>query len=296
MKDLLSQIKPLTPIHTEIKEELPVLDDIQCVIFDIYGTLVISASGDIGSTELVGHAALKAFEFCETPLTTQKPKEEVGKRIIDLYTDAIKSSHAESKQKGILYPEVNIIKIWETVISKLKTESILNPKLNIDPEQIAFCFEFFENAIYPMPNLKETLEWIQQQKKPLGIISNAQFFTPKFLNHFLQNAFEKHELPYFDPELIIYSYELGFAKPDTELYYLMSEKVEDKDLEPKQCLYIGNDMLNDIAPAKEAGFKTCLFAGDKRSLRLREDHPRCKNIKPDAIIKDLSQLKTLLGQ
>ena len=56
------------------------------------------------------------------------------------------------------------------------------------------------------------------------------------------------------------------------------------------ALYLGNDMLNDIYPAQKVGFKTALFAGDARSLRLREDDPGCKNLSPDIIITDLIQL------
>jgi len=55
-------------------------------------------------------------------------------------------------------------------------------------------------------------------------------------------------------------------------------------------LYIGNDMLNDIYPAKKAGFRTALFAGDARSLRLRENDPKCKDLSADIIITDLIQI------
>ena len=55
-------------------------------------------------------------------------------------------------------------------------------------------------------------------------------------------------------------------------------------------LYVGNDMLNDIYPAAKAGFKTALFAGDSRSLRLRKDKPKCKYLSADIVITDLIQL------
>jgi putative hydrolase of the HAD superfamily len=49
-------------------------------------------------------------------------------------------------------------------------------------------------------------------------------------------------------------------------------------------------MLNDIYPAKNAGFNTALFAGDARSLRLRKDIPECKTLSADLVITDLIQL------
>ena len=52
-------------------------------------------------------------------------------------------------------------------------------------------------------------------------------------------------------------------------------------------------MLKDIWPATQLGFKTALFAGDARSLRLREDDERCRGLKPDLVIDRLSQLAQL---
>jgi len=49
-------------------------------------------------------------------------------------------------------------------------------------------------------------------------------------------------------------------------------------------------MLNDIYPAQRAGFKTGLFAGDTRSLRLRKNEPVCENMSADIVITDLIQL------
>ena len=49
-------------------------------------------------------------------------------------------------------------------------------------------------------------------------------------------------------------------------------------------------MLNDIYPAKQLGFQTALFAGDKRSLRLRTDDARCINLSADLVLTDLGQL------
>jgi putative hydrolase of the HAD superfamily len=54
-------------------------------------------------------------------------------------------------------------------------------------------------------------------------------------------------------------------------------------------------MLNDIYPSKKAGFKTALFAGDNRSLRLRTDDLKCSNLSADLVITDLIQIIDYLG-
>ena len=57
---------------------------------------------------------------------------------------------------------------------------------------------------------------------------------------------------------------------------------------------LGNDMLNDIYPARNVGFQTALFAGDKRSLRLRTEDPRCRDLTSDLVVTDLGQLIQLI--
>jgi putative hydrolase of the HAD superfamily len=80
------------------------------------------------------------------------------------------------------------------------------------------------------------------------------------------------------------------AKPSVAFFKMAAEKLKEKEIQPSSALYIGNDMLNDIYPAQQTGFQTALFAGDKRSLRLRTEDPRCRDLKPDLVVTDLGQL------
>jgi len=94
----------------------------------------------------------------------------------------------------------------------------------------------------------------------------------------------------FDPGLVFYSYQFEVAKPSPVLFRKAAETLKAKGIQPSDVLYLGNDMLNDIYPAKAIGFQTALFAGDKRSLRLRAGDSRCKKLTPDLVITDLIQL------
>jgi putative hydrolase of the HAD superfamily len=150
----------------------------------------------------------------------------------------------------------------------------------------ALAFELIVNPVFPMPGL---LNLVQQAREKccLGIISNAQFFTPMLLEKFLTASLEKSG---FDPDLLIFSYQTNYAKPSEHLFRLAADRLEKRGISPSETLYLGNDMLNDILPAQKSGFKTALFAGDKRSLRLRQDDERCRDIVPDIVITGLLQL------
>jgi putative hydrolase of the HAD superfamily len=55
-------------------------------------------------------------------------------------------------------------------------------------------------------------------------------------------------------------------------------------------LYVGNDMLHDVLPAAAMGFRTALFAGDRRSLRRREGDARVASVTPDVVVLQLRDL------
>ena len=125
----------------------------------------------------------------------------------------------------------------------------------------------------------------------MGIISNAQFYTPWLFRWFLN---EDPQGLGFDSDLIFYSYCYETAKPSATLFEMAAGRLADRGIQPNAVLYLGNDMRNDIYPARNAGFQTALFAGDNRSLRLRAEDPRCRDLKPDLVVTDLGQLIQLI--
>ena len=148
-------------------------------------------------------------------------------------------------------------------------------------------YDRLDISFLPMPHLKETLDACRNHRLLMGIISNAQFYTPYLFEWFLNNPIPDLG---FHSDLVLLSYEFGCAKPSPLLFNKAAKSLKAMSIPRKAVLFVGNDMLNDMYPAKQTGFKTALFAGDKRSLRLREDDPRCENLSPDLVLTDLTQL------
>jgi len=266
-------IRPLKPIPTSLAPSGDLIHDIRCVLFDIYGTLFISASGDISLAKQNSpqmekiKLLLAAYEIQKSP-----------RALLDELHGAIKARHLELHDKGIDFPEVKIDRIWQQVLQAVDQGSI---------RQFAAEFELITNPVYPMPNLADLLSTCRQQGLLMGIISNAQFYTPYLFNWFLDSDPEGLG---FSPDLIFYSYIFEMAKPSVALFKMAAEKLKEKEIQPSSVLYIGNDMLNDIYPAQHTGFQTALFAGDERSLRLRTEDPHCRDLTPDIVVTDLAQL------
>ena len=157
----------------------------------------------------------------------------------------------------------------------------------MDLERLAVQYEVRANPVWPMPHLAECVRQLHQSGLELGIVSNAQFFTLELFPALLMHTAD--ELG-FDEQLQFYSYQHGRAKPGVYLYELARDSLASRGVKPDEVLYVGNDMLNDVAPAAQLGFRTALFAGDARSLRQREGDPRTDGVSPDLVLTDLTAL------
>ena len=266
-------IRRLKPIPTSLTPAGELTHDIQCVLFDIYGTLFISESGDISLAEQ-NSPQLQKIEALLVKYSIKKP----ARILLNEFYLAIKNRHAQLHANHIDFPEVKIDQIWQPLLQ------FDNPKT---VRRFAAEFELIANPVYPMPNLAKMLASVRQQGHLMGIISNAQFFTPYLFKWFLGSY---PEALGFKRDLIFYSYNFEIAKPSAKLFQMAAATLKAKEINPPAVLYLGNDMLNDIYPAHMAGFQTALFAGDQRSLRLRENDPRCRNLTPDLVVTDLGQL------
>jgi putative hydrolase of the HAD superfamily len=203
--------------------------------------------------------------------------------LLDRFKKTIEQHHARLIKAGNPHPEVVIEDVWQAC---LPFEDMAQVK------RFAIAFETLTNPVWPMPHLKELLHYCRQSGIVLGIISNAQFYTP-YLFRWAFNR-DMHQLG-FDPDLVFFSYQHAIAKPGPLLFSMASEKLQRYHVTPRQTAYIGNDMRNDMLPAHETGFQTVLFAGDKRSLRLRKNDARCAAYQPDVIITGLHQLISQLN-
>jgi putative hydrolase of the HAD superfamily len=205
----------------------------------------------------------------------------------------IDEHHRRSREEGIEYPEVDIVEVWRDALRLLEQEGHLSAEPGVvDPARLAVEYEVRSNPVWPMPHALECLYELRRAGLALGIVSNAQFFTPELFPALLGGTLKDLG---FDEQLEYYSYRHGRAKPGEYLYRRACETLAARKIHPHQALYVGNDMLNDMLPAGRVGFRTALFAGDARSLRLREGDPRVEGLLPDLVLTDLSQLAASLG-
>lgn len=272
-----SYLQPMAPIPTSMKARGALEAPIQCLLCDIYGTLLISGSGDLGVAPVEQPAMAGLRELLARYGFDISPEA-----LLERLRRTVAESHAHARKQGVDFPEVRIEEIWRA-LWPLADAGVIR--------RFAVEFELVVNPVWPMPHLTEMLAACRERNLRLGIVSNAQFFTPVLFEWLLGASLG--ELG-FDASLIVLSYRHGVAKPSDRLFQKVLRQLRAAGIAPRRTAYIGNDMRKDIVPAARAGFQTVLFAGDARSLRLEGRLGSAGEAMPDLVVTDLRELISFL--
>jgi len=273
----------MEPIATLQQPKLEPLDGIKAVIFDVYGTLVISGSGDVGSADDMDRgeqlsAALSAAGIDQAA---------TGKVTIKTLHDEIRRANQQRLSEACPKPEIEIVDIWRRTLAACGIKSATTEQVN----RLAAEYEARANPTWPMPDAAEVLRKLYASGIRLGIVSNAQQFTIPLVED-LAGVFGVDSV--FDPNLCVFSCRYRQAKPAPRLFNVLCGGLQLAGIAPSQAIYVGNDRLNDVWAADRAGLRTAWFAGDRRSLRARDDDPRVVALPHDLVLTHLHQLITCL--
>ncbi len=289
-KNPVPQIRKCTPIQYPCKSES--LSEIRVAIFDVYGTLSNYWKPEFKNEETRQSFVYKAFEktisyFGMEPfLIEMEGSQAPAKTLHDLYNGLITLKHEMAGEKKIEYPEVKIEGVWEIIVMMLKRRGYDPSELLLGNESdfakcVAYFYNFvsFNRGLYP--GVFEALSKLAEKNIMLGIVSNAQFYTPIDLTLFLRDQSNGTIDDYsrlFNPELQFFSYEYGVSKPNQLLFRKLFDALYEYQVLPSQTLFVGNDLAQDIKPAMELGMKTAFFTGDEETAFL---HGLSQSVFPD---------------
>lgn len=242
----------------------------RALILDVYGTLLVSGAGEVGtSADAPGPGLAELGAVLEEFGIPGGPERfEEGLR------EEIRKEHELARAAGIPWPEVD----GAALLARMTGRPLPEARL------LGAAREAVLNPSAPMPGAEDLLKAVRRAGLVLGIVSNAQYYTEPAL----EAAFGRDLAALgFSPGLCVWSWRLGRAKPDAELFRILARSLENRGIGLESAVYVGNDLLNDIAPARACGYLTALFAGDARSLRLRTGDPRTEGFLPDTVLPSL---------
>ena len=281
------------------------LPPVKAVLWDVYGTLCSLDYGDMEKTlqwddilQPSARATIEEFNLGES-LRRRFPDAEPGAKLVELLLEQINHSHQASRDKGIEHPEVVIERIWQHILEPCRRAGFA--PCRAEPElhtayRVAYFFDASLQKMALFDGMASCLWAFKEAGIVQGIISNAQFYTPIRLRRLLRLALDQPDFELddvFTESLVLFSHELGFSKPNPGGFRIAVKALGERHITPAETLYIGNDMLNDMTAAQQAGLGAVLFAVDDQVI-LREDDPRCRDTQPDGVVHHASQISGLI--
>ncbi|MBW1975501.1 MAG: HAD family hydrolase [Deltaproteobacteria bacterium] len=222
----------------------------KAILFDIYDTLVASTIGDLNA-QLEKKRGTKSF------VKTAKHygfEEKLGQQWQKLFFRYIEEEHERCRKLGILRAEVLVDVIWRRILDETLPA---DRSIEIDEKEIGLFREMCANPVALFDGVDDLFLFLKERNILIGIVSNAQYYTEVVLQWLLGRSL----FDFVDRNLAIFSYKLGFAKPDPHFFRYAEVAVRLMGLAPKNVWVVGNDPINDMASSRPYGFATVLFAG-----------------------------------
>jgi len=281
------------------------LPGIKAVAYDVYGTLLRIADGELlfqhpqqMRMEVALDKTLQEFNLWNS--MSRKPGapwEYLQQLYIRAYDDL---RLAGSGKKGDL-TEVDAAKLWRRVLGKMELDkytydAALYGDLDQLCEKLAYFFHASLQGTEVTSGALETLKLVDASGLRQGLLADGQCFTLAQLQRAFDLAGGSDPVGrWIDFTLVTLSYQAGVRKPSRSLYQQAVERFRSKGIEPGEVLFIGARLRDDLAVAKQAGFRTALFAHDKLSLRAAMADLKDPAVKPDRLLTELPQVRDILS-
>ena len=220
------------------------------LIFDLYGTLV-----DIHTEEnaLVWEKTALFFGFYGAHYSAAELKEA--------FQTSLRKREAIAGQDYECYPDIPFEEIM-TELFHMRGVTKNTEQLGVQAAQLFRISSIEYIRLYP--NVLEALELLRRHGYKLWLLSNAQqVFTSYELQHLGLTE-------YFDG--ICLSSDYGCRKPDLRFFRAL---LQEYNLNPAECLMIGNDRKTDIAGAQNAGIATLFLHTNLTPSDQAEADPNC---------------------
>ncbi len=298
---------PAAPeVHrTKSKPHLKRLTRVKAVTWNVYGTLLSIAGGEFLREhpekfimDLALDKTIQEFKMWKSMSRKPGHPAEYMRVMIGKVVDEL----SLQVDKGERYPEVPVERTWEGIIKKLlQNEYVLETARYGTMEEfsikIAYFFHRSLQGIGAQRSAAETIQWLKNQRYWQGLLADGQAFTSlqlkKSLHEQNPDCFLDQCIP---PYARVLSHTVKSKKPSERLYKEMVARLSKSGIAPDETLHIGNDLANDLGPARKHGFLTCLYTGDCSSLKASPEMIANKALRPDVMITELSQVIEMLTQ
>lgn len=231
---------------------------VRAVIFDVYATLL-----RVGPPPPDADAQWRTlFQDCfQAPPPVGRFEFSVA------CNQVIAARHKAAHARGIAFPEI----LWPQVVAEVLPSFRHLPAAG--QEEFIYRQMQLGRTLSLQEGAAAVLNLLHEQGRTLGIASNSQAYTLRELERALAGAGLGMDL--FPRELCLWSFDLGFSKPDPHVFQILTARLAARGIIAPEILMVGDRLDNDVQPAKRHGWQTWQLmptgdggptAGDWRAL------------------------------
>ena len=193
------------------------------------------------------------------------------------------------------------------IFTAIRKQQILAPyetKEFLENNRVGICIELIEKLYGKVPSQSQVEEMLElKQKIFVDVVAASDFLIPllsklkqryrlAFISNYpcrasIYDSLEKNRLRDLF-ESIVVSGELGVVKPHPEIF---KKCLNDLNLTPEECLYVGDNWLADIQGAKRIGMQAIHTT---QYVSYEQFEPYGGDFQPDFVINHLLELEKLL--
>jgi FMN phosphatase YigB (HAD superfamily) len=202
---------------------------------------------------------------------------------------------------GERHPEVLSERIWDDIVKKLQGKEYKFDQAMYGSQQefvkkIAYFFHASIQGTGCYPGAAEALQSVAERGIRQGLLADGQCFTPAQLTRALAQQTPGISLTQLlTPGLTLLSCDHKARKPSDTLFQAAVAALSARGITPAETLHVGSNLIRDIAPARKAGMKTALFAGDKASLVATPEQLKDPRTRPDVMLTELAQIAEVIA-
>jgi len=161
--------------------------------------------------------------------------------------------------RGVEHPEFDVVGIFRTLLKEHGndfTASLSKNRLSMLPAFLAQTFRAASmHRLATYPGVHRILDGLQKEYT-LAAVSDGQKI-------WAEAELQRLDLTRYFPLRVISS-DYGFRKPAPELFMAALDALQ---LEPKDVIYVGNDMYRDVYGSKKLGMKNIYFQSNQGDQR-----------------------------
>ncbi|MBA4187986.1 MAG: HAD family hydrolase [Planctomycetaceae bacterium] len=277
---------------------------VKAVFWTVYGTLIAIPAGEIQfehPQDFVTDAALDKVikEFKMWNSMSRKPGAPSA-YMKELFRKALTTMQMAGSG-GEKHPEVQVERVWDDIVKKL-----LQKDYSFDASTYGTMADYVKKIAYfyhasiqgtgAYPTAADALKLLADRGVTQGLLADGQCFTVGQLQRGLRQQDPGFELAGVIPEsLRVISADRKAKKPSDTLFKAAVQVAAARGITPGEVLHVGSNLARDIGPAKKAGFRTALFAGDRNSLAATPEQLKDPATRPDVLLTELTQILDVIA-